>query len=250
MKKINLAIVIPTLNEEHYIGKLLDSIAVQSVWPSEIVIVDAFSPDGTITQIKKRQKTLPQLRYYQIPKDTISKQRNLGAKKTKSDHILFLDADTFLLDPDTLKKYYQEVLFKESSIAVAENLPLSEDLVDRILFGVANLGTKTTRYFYPLAVGVNMYIKRRLFKKLGGFNEKIRIGEDCELVQRYAKKGVVYTVLDKPKIYTSVRRLKEEGRMRYITKAMQSLINERIHGYRKNTVKYEFGNHPPHDYLS
>src|SRR6476659_2031064 len=102
MNYLDLAIVIPTLNEEHYIGILLDSIASQTVLPKEIVVVDAESKDKTIEEIKRRQspstdaqdiKHLPQLKYFQIPKYTISRQRNLGVKKTSSEFILFLDAD-------------------------------------------------------------------------------------------------------------------------------------------------------------
>ncbi len=55
---IDLAIIIPTLNEEHFIGRLLDSIISQSVMPKELVIVDAYSKDKTIAEIKKRQKKL------------------------------------------------------------------------------------------------------------------------------------------------------------------------------------------------
>ena len=96
---LDLAIVIPTLNEEKYIGGLLESIARQSVQPSEVVIVDAFSKDKTEEEVKKWAKKIPQLKFYQIPKDTISKQRNYGVKKTKASRILFLDEPTAGIDP-------------------------------------------------------------------------------------------------------------------------------------------------------
>lgn len=240
---IDLAIVIPTLNEENYIGRLLDSIANQTVLPKEIVIVDAFSKDKTEVEVKKYQKKLPRLQFYQIPKKTISRQRNFGAKKTLASHILFLDADTVLVDQDTLEKYFQEVDEKDPGLALAANYPLSGHWKDKVLFQAANLGTKAMRDFYPLAVAINLYIKRDIFERLGGFDEKIKLGEDCELVQRYAKAGFKYLVLEKPRVFTSVRRLRKEGRIRYVIQTINSIIGTEIYGYRKNPVakKYEFG---------
>ena len=47
---VDLAIIIPTLNEEHFIGRLLDSLIKQTVRPKELVVVDAFSKDKTIEE--------------------------------------------------------------------------------------------------------------------------------------------------------------------------------------------------------
>ena len=113
---IDLAIVIPTLNEEKYIGGLLESIARQTIQPAEVVVVDAFSTDKTEEVVSSWKKKIPQLRFYQIPKDTISKQRNYGVKKSKSAKILFLDADTALIGDDTLEKYIQEVEEKHAEL--------------------------------------------------------------------------------------------------------------------------------------
>lgn len=243
---IDLAIVIPTLNEENYIGSLLESIFKQTVSPKEVIIVDAFSKDKTEAEVNKYKKKLPRLQFYQIPKYTISRQRNFGAKETSASHILFLDADTVLIDQDTLEKYFQEVNEKDPGLALAANYPLSDHWKDKVLFQAANIGTKAVRDFYPLAVAINLYIKRDIFDRLGGFDEKIKLGEDCELVQRYAKAGFKYLVLEKPRVFTSVRRFRKEGRIGYVVKSINSLIGSEIYGYHKNpSVKdYEFGKHP------
>ena len=243
---IDLAIVIPTLNEEKYIGGLLDSIVAQTVSPKEIAIVDAFSQDKTEEVVKTYSKKLPQLKFYQIPKDTISKQRNYGVKKTKSPRILFLDADTALVDDDTLEIYIAEAEKKRADLAVACNYPLSKHWKDKAYFEAANLGTKVGKHIWPMAVGINLFCKRSVFEKLGGFDEKVKIGEDIEMVQRFAKKGVRYEVLEDPKIHTSVRRLRKEGRIRFVLMMINSFFAANIYGYRKNPVakEYEFGKHP------
>lgn len=244
---IDLAIVIPTLNEEKYIGGLMESIARQTIQPQEVVVVDAFSKDKTETEVKKWRKSLPQLKFYQIPKDTISRQRNYGVRRTKSSRILFLDADTALIDDDTLEKYIDEVERKDAVLAVACNYPLSKHWKDKAYFEAANLTTKVGKFVWPMAVGINLYCEREVFEKLNGFDEKIKVGEDIEMVQRFAKKGVRYEVLEEPKIHTSVRRLRKEGRIRFVLMMINSFINHHIYGFHKNPIdkKYEFGNHPP-----
>lgn len=244
---IDLVIVVPTLNEEKYIGELLDSIGEQTVLPKELVVVDAFSKDKTKQEVAKRRKILPQIKFYQIPKFTIARQRNLGVKKTTATHILFLDADTVLVDPNTLERYYEEVKEKDPGLALAPNFPLSNNWKDKVLFQAANLGTKAGRDIYPGAVAINLYVRRDVFDTLGAFDDKIKFGEDFELVQRYAKSGVKYTVLQDVKVYTSVRRLRKEGRIRFVIKMVNSMINVHIYGYRKNPIakEYEFGKHPP-----
>lgn len=249
MKIVDLAIVIPTLNEEKFIGRLLDSIYFQTIQPKEICVVDAQSKDGTIQEIKKRKRKLPQLKYYKIPKFSIGRQRNLGVKKTRSSRILFLDADTVLIDPKTIEKYLKEAERKSAKLAVAENFPLSDHWKDKAYFQAANLGTRVGKFVMPAAVGINLYCKRSVFEKLRGFDESIKVGEDFEMVERFARKGVLYEILEEPKIYTSVRRLRKEGRIRFVLMMINSFINDHIFGYHKNPIakEYEFGNHRPVD---
>lgn len=244
-----MAIVIPTLNEEKYIGGLLESIYRQTIQPKEIAVVDAFSKDKTEEEVGKWYKKLPQLKFYQIPKNTISRQRNLGVKKTKSSRILFLDADTALIDNDTLEKYIQEAEEKKADLAVACNYPLSKHWKDKAYFQAANLSTRVGKFVWPMAVGINLYCKRPVFVRLGGFDEKIRVGEDIEMVQRFARAGVLYEILEHPKIHTSVRRLRKEGRIRFVLMMINSFVNHHIHGFHKNPVAkdYEFGNYPPNE---
>ena len=86
-----LSIIIPTLNEEEYLPRLLDSIKKQRFTDYEIIISDAGSSD----------KTLPiaQMHGCRIAEGGLpAKGRNNGAKIAKGDILFFLDADTILPD--------------------------------------------------------------------------------------------------------------------------------------------------------
>jgi len=245
MKVADLAIITPTLNEEHYIGKLLDSIIAQSIQPKDIIIVDAFSKDNTIREIKKRQKKLPQLRFYQIPQDTIAKQRNLGAKKTAIQHLLFLDADMQLLDPQTLEIYMNEVEIKKPDIAAATNHPDTDYWKDKSFFKAMDITFKALKPIWPAAQGMNLYVKHSVFDRFGGFDAQIKCGEDHEFVSRVVKNGGKLLYLKRPKLYTSVRRIKKVGHFKFATSMTISFILDHTIGYKRNPLakKYEFGNY-------
>lgn len=246
-KTIDLSIIIPTLNEEHYIGKLLDSIAIQTVKPKEVIVIDAQSPDGTIKEIKKRQKNISKLYYFQIPKYTVARQRNLGVTKTNAENILFLDADMILFQKDSLEVLYKEALEKKADFAIPTIKPAdSTKMVDYFLYILHNGIPKTFKPFKALATTQCLFVTRKIFLQNSGFDEEIKVGEDFEFVSRMRKSGGQFVILKDPVIYNSVRRLEKDGRIRFLALLLMSLIFILIIGYKKNPIqqKYDFGNHP------
>ncbi|MBI2011241.1 glycosyltransferase [Candidatus Daviesbacteria bacterium] len=242
MGNLNLAIIIPTLNEQLFIGNLLDSIYAQSGQPREIVIIDANSKDKTIEEVKKRQKILPQLKYFRIPRYTISRQRNLGAAKTSAENILFLDADIELRDPQTLEKYINEVKEKNPDIAAARNYPLESNWQDKFFYGLIYIVYQIIKPFWPAADGRNIFIKRKVFNKVGGFDDQLLVGEDHKLVQDVVNSGGKFIFVKNPKIYSSSRRFHREGRVNFTIKIIKSFFYVTRKGYRGNPMEYEFGN--------
>ena len=238
---IDLAIIIPTLNEEHFVGYLLDSIIRQSVLPKEIVVVDAYSKDKTVNEVKKRQKILKNIKIFRIPRYTIARQRNFGVKQTTSSHLLFLDADTELRGVNILKSYFEEVERKHADIAIATNTPTTQDLKDKVIFRAMDLIFKISKPIWPIATCMNMYVDRDTFDRAGGFDDSIAVGEDFEIVQRIVKNGGKFTIISDPKIHTSPRRFEKEGRIRQVLKFTKSFIRIVKSGYRNNPIEYEFG---------
>lgn len=239
---IDLSIVIPTLNEEHFIGRLLDSIASQTVAPKEIVVVDAQSPDKTIAEIKKRQVVLKNLKYFQIPRKTISCQRNLGAQKTTAPHLLFLDADMELKQNDVLERYFKEVTTRKPDIAVAKTPPDSKYWKDLIYFEAEYSLIRLLKPFWPVITARNLYIRRDVFNKVGGFDENVAVGEDQDLAHRVIKKGGKLIFLKTVQMHTSTRRVAQEGRTKYSIRMILFGLSIMLLGRKRSKVRYEFGN--------
>lgn len=93
----SVSIIIPTLNEEEALPRLLDDIAVQTVLPYEVIVVDGDSEDRTRTYFAEWSKQHPQLKtlFFTSPRD-VGTQRNLGADKASGEVFCFVDADTQL----------------------------------------------------------------------------------------------------------------------------------------------------------
>ena len=73
-------IIIPTLNEENFVGRLLNDLVKQTFNNFEIILVDGRSTDTTIEVVKKYAKILPFRKIIKIGGRNVSKQRNRGAQ--------------------------------------------------------------------------------------------------------------------------------------------------------------------------
>lgn len=91
-KTLTLSVVIPTYNEQDYIGGCLDSIAAQVERPEEVIVVDNNSSDNT----RKIARQYSFVRVIKQPKQGVRFARNTGFDAAKSDLIGRIDADTRL----------------------------------------------------------------------------------------------------------------------------------------------------------
>jgi glycosyltransferase involved in cell wall biosynthesis len=90
-------VIIPCYNYSRYLSAALDSVQAQSFRSAEVVVVD----DGSTDSPGDVCRRYPNVRYIRKENGGPSSARNLGLRETRSDHVLFLDADD-LLRPDAL----------------------------------------------------------------------------------------------------------------------------------------------------
>src|SRR3990167_597945 len=86
------SIIIPTLNEELFVNKILGDLAKQKVKNFELIVVDGNSQDKTQQMILSYKKEMP-ITLLKMNPPNLPLQKNLGAKQAKSPYLLFLDAD-------------------------------------------------------------------------------------------------------------------------------------------------------------
>ena len=197
-----LSIIIPTLNEEKYIGQLLDSIKKQASTDYEIIVADAGSSDATVKIAKEYGCRI-------VEGGLPARGRNNGAKAAKGDVLFFLDADT-ILSENFLEESLMEFNSRGVDIASFCLKPYPSDRMSHFLMNVFyNKVIVTLEKLLPhTAVGI--LIKKELFKKLNGYDEDIKLAEDMDLGRRAAKSGK-FGILRAVQILVSDRRLKKEG---------------------------------------
>lgn len=234
-------VLIPTLNEEKYLCNLLDSLRAQTLRDFEVIIVDAHSDDKTKEVADKYKKHL-NLRVINSTKRNISYQRNLAAKNATTEDLVFFDADV-VPEKNFLAKIHRALLDDNFDLASSWLEPISRRLLDKLAFSLYNrIYLESTKHFSPGGSGAFMYVGKKVFHSLHGFDPKIKLGEDFDLIKRATLKKFKYRLFRNPRIRFSVRRLDKEGRFRFFKKIIRSGINYHLRMPEKNNqIKYEFG---------
>ncbi len=148
---IKISIIIPVRNEESKIERSLNSILRQKGVISQIIVVDDSSTDGTrsvVEEYSKRYRNIELIEADGRPHDSIGKSwpSYLGYTKAEHEYLLFLDADTVLLDETILVK----------SVRTLEKWRLGY----MSLFPSFGLSTIWARLTYPLYINTVVLFER------------------------------------------------------------------------------------------
>lgn len=238
------SVIIPTLNEEHYIGDLLNCLVKQVSETVEVLIVDAGSEDKTAEVVSNVIALNPhvRLRFLVSDKRGVSVQRNFGARLAESERLLFLDADV-QVKPNFLEATLRELDKRGLELATCQFEPMSTRVDDKMLYAMASIYIATLQYIEPVSMGWCIFSTKTVHNAIGGFDEKMKFGEDYDYVVKAKRAGYKLKVLQNGKVYISVRRLNAEGRLNYYKKAVFAEIYRHFNGkIDKELFPYEFGN--------
>jgi len=188
--KKKVSIIVPTLNSEDDLPKLLDSL--EPIKDKiELIAVDSGSTDKTIGILK-------QYKYPKVitaPDSSKGKARNIGIKKAAGDIIVNTDSDCIILpgwyEALTDSMQYADIVAGNSPDPNGKNLPRVPIVID---------GQDIT---YPAC---NIAHKKEVFDKIGYFDETQNLPEDCELNYRAVKAGYTIHYNPKMKLYHNQRR--------------------------------------------
>jgi glycosyltransferase involved in cell wall biosynthesis len=229
-----LTIIIPTMNEERYLPRLLESIKKQTLQTSEVIVADAHSTDRT-------REIAGSFGARVVDGGLISYGRNAGAREARTNFLLFLDADVELRDPEFLEKAVGEMLERKLDLATCDVFPLSDQFIDHFLHKAYNTYARAWGALYPHAPGFCVFVRRALHEKLQGFDEKITFCEDHDYARRATAHGT-FGFLRSTKIPVSIRRLDRDGRMKIAMKYMLAELHLAFLGpIRHNKFHYTFG---------
>lgn len=206
-----VSIIIPVLNEEFYIEKLLESVLNQDYNFSkiEVIFIDGDSKDETVSIINNELAN-KQIDYTIITnKEKITpKSVNMGIKIAKNDIIIRLDAHSeYPYNYVSKCVYYLNETGADNvgCLTCAKSEGIIGNAISGVMsskFGVGNSNFRTNAqsgYVDTVPYGT---FRKTLFDKIGYFNEELIRSEDNEINHRIIKNGgKVYLFNDIYSIY-------------------------------------------------
>lgn len=231
-----VSIVIPALNEEHHLPKLLQSIKTQTFRDFEIIVADARSTDRT-------RQVATDAGGRVVDGGMPGVGRNAGARVADGEILLFLDADVVLPTAAFLGNIVREFEHRKLDIATVMLQPITDKPVDKLFYFFYNLYTVGMKRWVQHAPGFFTFVRRSLHEKIGGFDEELDFAEDHEYTLRAAKVGR-FGFLKSDRILVSVRRLRSDGRLKvagqYILGELLLLTKGKV---PPGKMDYQFGHH-------
>lgn len=188
MDSVNISIVIPLYNKAQSIVDTLKCVCEQTYQNFEVIVVNDGSTDNSLYNAQKVNDK--RIRIISQKNAGVSAARNAGIKAAKYDYIAFLDADDYWED-NYLEKQVKMILdFPDAALwstawgymrcGVKENIKHYPDVGFQGYVVDYWTMKKSTNIFF---VSASVY-KKEVFGAVGGFDERIKYGEDYDMVFR------------------------------------------------------------------
>jgi glycosyltransferase involved in cell wall biosynthesis len=201
-KKLTSSVIICTKDREKDLLECIDSLKTQTVFPEEIVIVDAGKENGIKGKLEEKVKTTPIKLKYIRTEPGLTRQRNLGVKNSKGDIVFFFDDDV-VLDKDYLKNVLEIYANTDYKNIGGVGAISSNSKIGKLGFYFSKIFTmgpfkdrrgeyikdKKEIAFTNCLPGYNMSYKKEIFKKFS-FDENLKgysHGEDFDFCYHVSK---------------------------------------------------------------
>lgn len=207
-----VAIVIPTLNEERFISRCLNSIIKQTYEfeKMDVMIIDGGSNDKTKDIVAEYQKSHQNIRFIENKKKIQSVAFNIGFKKSTAPYIIRLDAHAEY-DSKYISLCIENLKQDEKRGNVGGRcniLPFNQSLwaqtnaiLNHSRFGIGGAAFRVSNEAHNTDSVPFGSFPRKIIEKIGGMREDLPRGEDNEYNSRIRKAG--YKIFFDPNIISS-----------------------------------------------
>jgi len=177
VKLAPVSVIIPAFNAAGLIGEAIDTVLQQTRRPQQIIVVDDGSTDATHSVVAK----FPEASYLVQGNSGAAQARNLGARYVASPFMCFLDADD-LWPSDRIERL----------LSCLETDPMLDIVCGSMVQFRRDRDGKMVELSKPLACHLPsvMLMRTDVFRKVGPFSGKWRVGETIEWVSRAVDAGV------------------------------------------------------------
>lgn len=192
-----ISVVIPCYNCENYIEETLDSVFRQTVLPTEIVLVDDGSTDGSIALIESiiQKHTEISIKLLRQENSGPGAARNAGIHAAKGDWIAFLDSDDKWREKK-IEAVLETVDNNENAVLIANDICEVYDNGETKDVFLHTYYNPRQPAFVQLYHGCflstsSVCVKKDVLEKVGGFDTTLRSAQDYDLWLRVSKVGEI-----------------------------------------------------------
>jgi len=179
LKEPLVSVVIPTYNSVRTIGTCLESVRRQSYPNLEVIVVDNRSRDGT--EAACHASGLTDLKVI-TARSGMTQARNIGISASRGDFILSLDSD-MSLTPDVIRESVDLCISAKVHAVIIPEAAVGEG------FWAECVALEKTMYYGDPLVEAARFFRRRVFERIGGYDENLLAGEDNDLHIRVLHSG-------------------------------------------------------------
>ena len=191
-RNLQISVIIPTYNRRKWIGRSIRSVLEQTYPPTEIIVVDDGSSDGSIEYILEN---FPLVQYVQQSNQGVSSARNRGIRLANSKWIALLDSDDEWT-PEKLEKQVQAIqeepdyhFCHTGEIWIRNGVRVNQMKKHQKYGGHIFEKCLDMCRISPSSV----LFHKSILEQVGGFDENLRVCEDYDLWLRVtAKYPILY----------------------------------------------------------
>ena len=204
---MDLSVIIPAFNEERYLSGTLESIRRASehlrakvAVDVEVIVVDNNSIDETAMVAGDMGATV-----VREPVQGIGRARNRGASAARGDVLVFVDADVHV--PVTLLEAVHEAMSDPACVGGGAEVDYRPR---RPFMGLYLRCWRQLARLTAMVQGPTQFCRRSAFDSVGGYDERVWIGEDVDFfwsLRKLARKtGKSVHIVRCPRVVPSTRR--------------------------------------------
>ena len=179
---ITVSIIVPARNEETLLGATLRTLAASAAAledPYEIIVVDDGSTDRTAEIARSRGA-----RVVAVNVRHIAAARNAGAREARGDLLVFIDADTQV--PDTVLRHAVDA-WRAGAVGGGAMAVFDAGTPRWAAAMIAATCWFMRRVRW--AAGCFVFVRRDVFERVGGFDERFYASEEIHLSRAVKKHG-------------------------------------------------------------
>ncbi len=242
-----VSIIIPTLNEERYLPRLLDSIFCNAIGSVvQIIIVDGGSTDATLDVVRRYTNDAPTgatIQLFCTNLRNIALQRNLGAEHALHDLLIFFDADVRIPLGHTIAQFIELFETRGCVCASCWFTSIESDWKGKFTYYFWTQFTRLMQYYSPNVLGACIITTRSIFQRCKGFDATITIGEDanfCFRSMQFGRFRILPVVIE-----VSARRFRKHGYCVMWFEYIKIFLIRTVYGeYRiPSSQRYGFGDY-------